>query len=277
MSCDFILGSINHLSLILYASGAVAGYFFLALYVFAPWKVRNRQSKSVTVNYTSIEPAEFPPEILSVFSIGATVLEQAGFECLGSVTQARNKTGQQSFVSVWVNRSTLDSAQVIGILTPSHPGGSRAVTLLTFRTEFNDLTAIVTTNTSSPGVFPPDKKIDSVRCPGAKNLTLLLRLHRERVKRVSGTRKATLVRFADAKSRMALEHEKAYQRLVEAGYYSLDKTKENYVPTLKGAYLMTYRLLPPFKQIQRIRRALRTTRVLRETGFADLTKFQNTE
>jgi hypothetical protein len=40
--------------------------------------------------------------------------------------------------------------------------------------------------------------------------------------------------------------------------------------TLKGAYLSTYRLLWPFKQIQLARRNRKADRVLRELGFGDL-------
>jgi hypothetical protein len=50
------------------------------------------------------------------------------------------------------------------------------------------------------------------------------------------------------------------QRAIDGGYYRLDEQKDRYRLTLKGTYLLTWKLLPPFKQI-RLRLNARKARV----------------
>ena len=76
---------------------------------------------------------------------------------------------------------------------------------------------------------------------------------------------------------MQNEWTETYQRLIRAGYYSLDETRQRYVPTLKGAFFMTYRLLPPFKQIQKFRRDRLAERTLRELGFGGMEAFRDAQ
>lgn len=148
---------------------------------------------------------------------------------------------------------------------------------MTFLTQFSDGTAIVTSNTSSAGVFPRDPKVSSVRCPGIRDFGLLYRFHRARVERARGGRAATLDHMKDARTRMENDWTQTFERLVGAGYYSIDQARELYVPTLKGAFLMTYRLLPPFKQIQKLRRDRLAERTLRELGFGGMEAFRKAQ
>ena len=73
---------------------------------------------------------------------------------------------------------------------------------------------------------------------------------------------------------MKWEHESTHHRLVRAGYYYVDEVNESYVPTFKGAFFMTYRLLTPFKQIQKFVKDRRANRTLRELGFGGMEAFR---
>lgn len=72
---------------------------------------------------------------------------------------------------------------------------------------------------------------------------------------------------------MQNERAKTYSRWQAAGYYSFDETAGSYTPTFKGAYLMTWKVLPPFKQLQQIKSWLRTDRIIRELGFGGIRSF----
>ena len=249
-------------------------YYIGALYGYAPFKARQRQTKDASVEYRPIELPELPHEVAQAFIDASRGLVACGFHALGHLTHFTPKTAQNSYVSVWVNPSSLDQAQIIGVLTPSPLHGIRVVTLVTFRTEFTDGTSIVTSNTSSPGVFPRDKTANTIRCPGIRDFTLLYRFHRERVSRDRAARTATLDDVKDARTRMETEFTRTYERLIAAGYYSLDPARQQYRPTLKGAFLMTYRLLPPFKQIQKLRRDRLAEKNLRDLGFGGMDAFR---
>lgn len=278
---------------------AIVVYLFGASYVYAPLKIRRQQTKDVETNYEPVELTALPPEVTQAFYDGSRGLVSCGFHAIGHVKHHVGNTGQDGYVSIWINPSTSDTAQIIGVCTPSPAVHLRVVTLVTLRTEFNDETAIVTTNSSSLSAFPRDPRISSVRCPGIRDYVLLYRLHRARIDRDRAGRTATLIRFKDAVSRMQLEHRETYERLIRAGYYSLvsrdtgfepvlagrdredigerSQAAQKYVPTIKGAYLMTYRLLPPFKQIQRRNRERLAERTLRELGFGGMNEFRQAQ
>jgi hypothetical protein len=255
----------------------IVGYLFIALYIYAPFKVKRRQTKSVQNQYTPMELTDLPSDISKVFYTASAWLVHCGFGTLGVVSQQPADASNKAFVSIWINKPLNDSAQIIGVRTPKSSGETKVATLVTFRTEFADSTSIVTSNTSSPSIFPLDPRVNSIRCPKIQDLALLYRFHRARVKREQGGRRPSLERVKDPSSRLEFEHEETFARLTKAGYYSVDEKKQNYVPTLKGAYLMTYRLLPPFRQIQKLRKNIRANRALCESGFGGIKSFRRAQ
>jgi hypothetical protein len=55
-----------------------------------------------------------------------------------------------------------------------------------------------------------------------------------------------------------------YDRQVERGWSYYDQDGECYRPTLKGAYLMTWGLMQPFKKLRQIALSSRASKILRE-------------
>lgn len=255
----------------------IVAYILGSMYVYAPLKVKRRQIKNVHTDHVPIELNHLPLEVLQAFYAAAPALASCGFQSLGNVGHNAATTRQQGFVSLWTNAQTNDSAQIIGVTTPAATGGVKIVTLVTFSTEFTDDTRIVTSNSPSASVFPRDPRVSSVRCPGVWDVGNLYRFHRARVDRDSGVRRPTLQRVRDPLTRLQLEHRETYERLVKAGYFTLDATAQRYLPTLKGAYLMTYRLLPPFKSIQNMMKDSRANRALKQLGFGGLEPFRHAQ
>lgn len=245
-----------------------------ALYVYAPLKTMLSQVKRVDELYTPIEITQLPQEVSQAFLEAAPQLASLGFVSIGAAEHHVPNNAQRAFVSIWIKKPEMDSAQIIGVTTYNLQVGMKVETPITFRTEFTDDTYIVTSTSKFRGVFPPDRLCSSVRCPGFSDFQLLYRLHRARVEQDRGSRTATLHRMQDPVSRLELEHTETYARLVKAGYYELDSEQQRYVPTLKGAFFMTYRLLPPFKQISDFLRRRTTNRTLRRLGFGDLRRFE---
>jgi hypothetical protein len=253
---------------------AVAAYFLIALYIYAPMKIRRQQVRDVTIECNPIELAQLPGEVATVFQSASQDLASCGFQAVGHGHHSVPQSRQDSYVSIWANHQLGDSAQVIGICTPWPTGNVRTVTLVTFRTEYTGQTSIVTSNSSSSGIYPVDPRIQSIRCPGIWDLPLLYQFHRARVDRDSRGRQPTLARVTPPETRLQLEQTETFERLIRAGYYSLDQTQLYYIPTWKGAYLMTYKLLPPFKQIQKMRKDAACDRELKELGFGGTSAFR---
>lgn len=60
--------------------------------------------------------------------------------------------------------------------------------------------------------------------------------------------------------------EREYLRQVETGYYRLDDASGQYATTLKGAYMMAWKLMAPIKQIRQMLLASRSRETLRALG-----------
>ncbi len=262
-------------ALLLFA--AIIGYPLIApLHHRSPESSRP-PNQSIKVEYVPIELTQLPLEVTHPFFRDAGWLASCGFTALGHVTRLVANTRQNAFSSVWTNASNCDSAQIIGVTTPSKTRGQKVAALVGFRTEFTDGTSISTSNMINPTVFPRDPRVSSVRCRDVYDIALLYQFHRARVERDRGKRTPTLEKTQDAAGRLVYEHHDTHDRLVKAGYYTIDHANQNYVPTYKGCYLMTYRLLRPFKQIQIARRDRLAGKTLRELGFGGLTEFQSAQ
>ena len=173
-------------------------------------------------------------------------------------------------MSLWVNSALGDTVQMIAVRTPDADGNMSAETLTTFRTKFTDGTEIVTSNGKFRGIFPVNPRVDALLCPGVGDVERLYSFHRARVARDAGPRVATLDGTADGPAYMRKEWRDTFDRLAKLGYYRIDTGADQYRMTLKGAFLTTYRLLSPFRQIQAFRRAAKSNRALKELGFVDL-------
>lgn len=250
---------------------AIVGSFFIAIYIIAPLKIRTQQVRKLETEFVSIEMSTMPSEVSQIFLRASEALMGCGFQQLGLVREREGSPGIDGFVSLWVHHASMDSAQVIAVRTWVR---GTVTSLVTFCTEFLDETSIVTSNSTAVSCFPPNPRAQSIRCPGVQNFQRLYSFHRRRVARDRGPRLATLDRVRDTASRLQLEHRETFARLIESGYYSIDEVIQRYVPTLRGAYLMTYRLLPPFKQVQMLRRDRLAGRTLRDLGFEGLAAFR---
>ena len=90
---------------------ALLAYFFVVFYVYAPLKIRRNQIKDVIVEHTPVELSELPASVVHAFHTAARGLVPCGFQAVGHVRQHVAKTCQDGFVSLWVNRSSGDSAR----------------------------------------------------------------------------------------------------------------------------------------------------------------------
>jgi hypothetical protein len=252
-------------------------YVFGAMYVYAPLKIKRQQVKEMQIDFQPVELSQLPPDIVEAVKVASRGLAQSGFIAVGHLTQRIARTGQEAFVSLWINETTRDSAQIIAVRTPTALGAVSIVTLTTFWTEFTDETGIVTSNSSASGAYPSNPLMSVIRIPRAADVASLYRFHRARVERGQAERIPTLDSSREPLRRMWLEHTQTFERLIKLGYYTIDEVNQTYVPTLKGAYLMTYRLLPPFKQIQKWRKDWLADRTLRELGFGGMDAFRRAQ
>ena len=257
----------NRLFLWLLIAAAVYLYGYVAKYLYGPFKIRQSQRQPGTVSYQGCELTELPGHVSPHFLQTVPPVAAAGFITLGCATRNIPANNLESYVSLWVNPKLQDTAQIITIVSRPVTGGIKIVNSIFLRTDFTNDTAIVTANSATGSVFPKDPDVAGIAVPALQDIGELYRLHRARVAYHRGNRKPTIAQFKDAPSHLQDEHHKTFERLLKAGYYDYDAASDEYIPTMRGAFLMTYKLLTPFKQIQRRRKKTAAEKEMRLVGY----------
>jgi hypothetical protein len=153
-----------------------------------------------------------------------------------------------------------------GIFSSSAAGAIRAW-MVTIRTRFADGTQIVTGSSTRAGVFPANPSADVIAANWIKDPARLYRIHRARVV-ASG--RAGEPRMLPAPERAVAyqqdEWREEIERLIRAGYFRRPGGGGKCRMTLKGAYVMTWRLLWPVKQWRQLRARAGGWWVIRSLG-----------
>jgi hypothetical protein len=248
---------------------AFAGFVVLLLYVIAPLILKSKNWMTAHPQFLPLDLGELQAEVAAAFYDAAQQLAALGFTAIGHVKRFDPQIRTESHVSVWAHPKDKNICQVIAVRS-----ALRVATLVTFRQEYEDGSAIVTSNTTSPGVFPKDPQQDSLTCSGVHDLELLYRLHCGRTASATAElrrrRTPTVPAVGQAERYMADEWSRTFQRLCGQGYFTFDQVNDRYVKTTRGAYIMTWRLLWPWKQLRLKARDRRAEQVLSRLGMPTL-------
>jgi hypothetical protein len=244
----------------------LALFYLVVYYVYGPLKNRRKHTVSVRRDSRPVEIPDLPRGISMAFYTVSPVLAEHGFEALGHISSHLANTKQDVYLSVWLNRTTGDAALIFGVRSPT-VFGPVGHTSVGFRTEFPDGSSIETSNVRTMSVFPKDPTTNSLLVPDIWDIALLHRLHRAHVEDNRAGKTPTLEHFQNPAEWLQRQHADTYEPMVRSGYYALDLTGENFVPTIKGAFLFTYKALAPFRPILKFLHNRETNQTLRNLNF----------
>jgi hypothetical protein len=248
---------------------AIFGVPIFGFYFLLPLKFKRTRVKPVTNEHRLIDASEIPSTLTDYFAVSSAALKDLGFQEIGLVTNPDNDL--KSYASHWINPATNDLATLAAIFNDQKPIDAK---LVGFHTEFEDQTSIITSNASHKSIWPSDPRLDSIRCPQVLNFKFLYRFHRARVEQDRGSRRVKTDHSPNLMDRLTDIKNRLYKHLIDYGYYTLDPSNQTYVPTYKGVYLTTWRLLPPLRQILIYLANRRADLALRKTGFGGLHQFE---
>jgi hypothetical protein len=238
---------------------------FVLRYIVIPLRARGEREPRHP-EHVSIDMSELPEPNRRYHQRAARQAVALGFTAAAHLrSPERPKHRLTAFTSAWLNPAEGTSLQVISVHKPLSRTG-RASVQMTFCTEFTDETAIITSS-SGASVFVRDPLCDSVRWPTMNDAFVLYRLHAQRVARVKPGRQTTLPAPVDVQAYMRLRNDQIYQRQQDAGYFWFDPATDEMVKTLKGALIMYWKLLWPWKQRIQLQHAAKLRRVLMEVGM----------
>ncbi len=235
----------------------LAGAYFLLV----PLLILANQRFRADVHIVPFDPAETPPPpaLAEFFRETDFALVGLGFRCLGSFVLPDAMPNVQGVLQLYANDKTRDAALVTAlyatVVNSRQPPMQLRYTEFVSRFTSADLRIIHTNNTDNPGSLPPLATDLTFRFPHIEYLVTLYRLHEALVQRHAGARQKTL-RVMDEYRGDAVAYlrdvafREAYQDQVPTGYLRRS-AGESWRPTIKGAYLMTWKELWPIKQIIR--------------------------
>jgi hypothetical protein len=263
------------LLIVLLLLGCVAGVIYGGL----PLLIRSTLRISAQPEYLNIDlndPA-VPQDVSNYFQSVAEVLAPIGFESVEALSMPRPSSGTTSFFLLMANRLNKDYALVTVMYRCTQETDaageptqvSRLATAYTdFFSRFRDGTNVSTSNVLEVGVFRPLPWNIVARLPMVEDMRRLYQLH-QRLLETYDINSSKFLRVEeeyqnDAGAYLAQVIREQLNEQVDTGYFYYSKDDDVYRPTLKGAYLMTWKQLWPFKAIARSRIRMNAGRLLRE-------------
>jgi hypothetical protein len=243
------------------------GSLLVAFRVYLVLPIRSRNDTlAMRMERVPIDLAEIPPDLAPIFLGVARDLAACGFVAVGHFYNHRPmaRMSAQGWVSVWAGPDEMTTMQVIGaqVQVPGQP--VRTDTTLVLRSNFPNRNDLTTSNSRTPGVFIRDPRVDAVAWPGMENFKLLWRLHQARLARFPGTDRPLPPPASARQAEAYLDqlHAQVMGVQVHGGYFTEDAAAGVYRRTIKGSFLMTWRLLWPWKGIRQREHARRLAQVL---------------
>jgi hypothetical protein len=197
-----------------------------------------------------------PPLIADYFARCAVGLQASGFRRLSSVALPDPVPNVRAILELYVHEANRDAAMVSAVfgIAPNTP--TLQTRYVEFISEFHahELQMIQTNNNLEVGAFPELPDAPTFRFPQVADAERLYRLHRELVERHA--RAATKsVPVLDEFHGNVTEYlrtkvlRESYERQVATGYLRYNRDRDCYVPTVVGAFKMTWKLMWPAKPI----------------------------
>lgn len=156
-----------------------------------------------------------------------------------------------------VNRRTGDAAAAAAIFARDGKGSMvLKQQYVEFMTIFADGHAVLTGNSSELSAFAPVPERDAIMLPGITSPSQLYGLHTKRVQISPHARQQRVIPQPGEEAKFAVEEViAAVEAQTRTGY--MRQTGDVFRPTIKGAFLMVWKTLPPFSWIRKSQRNTR--------------------
>ena len=229
-------------------------------YVGAPVLVRFTMKQKAAPVFEPLHPDRSPPEATRYFEAVGEALSVDGFVEATRLVLSGFTPNATIFLAAFENQTTQDAAVAVAAYVDVRGVMQLKTAYLEFSNGLTDGRSVSTNNTAELSVYREPEWRVMTQFPQVQECVLLYRLHEALVQRANGRKKPLPRRDGwDALLREAMVREMTSQ--IEPGYLQLSPSGEVYTPTWKGAFLMTWKLLPPLKGIllrARDRRAEKT-------------------
>ena len=245
----------------------------LTPYWLGPFLVHEGQRMSANPALVPFDPTRHhtPEEIEAPRQDSIRTLVAAGFRAVADLFNDDYVPNVTMRVSLLENAATRQHAIACGMWASAGPATTK-LTWVEFSSTLSDGRLLLANNSAQLGAFAPVKERVVEHLPQVTDVVRLARLHRTLADRVRGSATIEIpTDGGDPAGHLARSLARDATTQIGTGYLRLDERAGVLRPTLKGAVLMTWKMLPPFSTIRRARLARRAESLVRslETDGGD--------
>jgi hypothetical protein len=239
-------------------------------YIAGPFLVRQNVTNKVDPDLVPFPPdhPSLPADVADNFDIARQRLNESGFEAISGFGLPRQMPRVKAVLLLFANRATKEAAMATAIYADLPEGGKLKAFYIEVISLFRDGTLVQTNNCSVLGSFPRKAGVHTVQLPQVRDIGLLVRIHRVRTEPFGGISERKLrldEEFrGDARAYLAACMREELERQIPTGYMFLSEAEGLFRPTWKGAFLMTWKQLFPFKQVRAALRDRKANALLAE-------------
>jgi hypothetical protein len=232
-------------------------------YLVMPLVILFAQKMDANPRLLPLLAAEIPAEALPRLKGDTEALQAVGFAPEAYLSMPQQMPNMRVFLVMLTDRARGDKAMVTTILTKPADGPPQLTSYVEFSTRFADGRLVDTMNSKQVGSFNPMPGEIKTGFTGMTDLGKLHQLHRYIIEKEIGSNTTPVVYpLGEAESYLRDVLIKGYDEQVGTGVLRLDRPAGVYRPSLIGAFKMTYRELPPLKQMLIAKRNTRARKIL---------------
>lgn len=223
--------------------------FAAFMYLVMPGVIRFNQKISAAPVFEPVDLATLPPAAAQYLWACQQALEAEGFQTISYMTWANSIPNVFPYLALLFNRTNNVKATVTALYVVTSEGAKLKTSYVEIGTRYEDGTTILTNNTKTLNSFKPTAKQNNLRLPNIENPHELYAIHLKRMAAINSSTEplpAPGTEMAVQVGRMV----ESMEDQVGFGRFYLDRNLNMYRPTWKGAYLMTWGLLPPMKALR---------------------------
>jgi len=245
----------------------VIGFFYLAV----PLLICGQQKFEArpTMLRFDVDEYEWPAEIQRLFVESIGELTELGFEVVDGLFLPSAVQNVKTALVLLVHPDEVDAAMVTAMYAQPVSASSLKTLYVEFSTTFDDGSIYDVNNSSQMGSFPRREEMHLCQLVKVQDVRSLYCVH-QAVLRHAGRNQSQKVlpldEQFDGDAVAYLQHamEREFQAASEQGYLKRASDGRSYQPTLKGAYLMVWKELWPWKLVRKHHRDMQARAVLED-------------
>lgn len=206
-----------------------------------------------------VDDFDWPAEIDQLFTEAVDDLAESGFEVVDGLFLPSAVQNVKTALILLVNRTEKDAAMVTAMYAQPVSSGSLKTLYVEFSTQFDDGLVYDTNNSSQMSAFPQRADTELHQFVRVKDATTLYQIHQAILERDGRSRSQKVMRFdrdfgGDAVAFLQNAMAEEFDDAADIGYLKRVEGGNNFAPTLKGAFLMVWKELWPWKLIRQMQR-----------------------